>query len=335
MNSLKGNIYGIMFSVVLAIAATVLGNIFPIIGGAVFGIIFGIIINNTVGKPIKTLKGVSFTSSKILKWGIVVLGAGLNLTQVLKTGMESIYVMMFTLMASFLAAYLFGRLMKIPTNLKHLIGVGTAICGGSAIAAIAPIIEAEETEVAYSISTIFLFNIMAVVIFPAIGHILNFSDKAFGLWAGTAINDTSSVVAAGYAYSNIAGEYATIVKLTRTTMIIPISIIFTVMMILKKKKQHSENNHVNYNLVKIFPWFILGFITASLLNTAGIFTGKDVVYINNIGKFMITMALCAVGLSCDFKKMMKTGFKPIFLGLIVWFSVAAVSIAVQMITNQI
>ena len=335
MNWLKKNSPGLILSFVLASVAAWLGSIFPIIGGPVFGIVLGIIINNIFGKPENTLSGIGFTSKKILQWAIIVLGGGLSLTQVWKTGITSFSVMVFTLAAAFISAYGFGKLMGIPYRLKTLIGVGTAICGGSAIAAISPIIEADEMEVAYSISTIFLFNIMAVLIFPPLGHVLGFSDKAFGLWAGTAINDTSSVVAAGYAFSNTAGAYATIVKLTRTTMIIPISIIYSIIVAIQKKKEASKDTTVNFSLRKIFPWFILWFLIASLLNTLGIFKGNTVLYLNNLGKFMIVMALSAIGLSANFKKMLKTGVNPIFLGLIVWFIVAVTSIVVQLLTKQI
>jgi uncharacterized integral membrane protein (TIGR00698 family) len=335
MNWLKSYGYGVLLSFVIALISTYLGKQFPIIGGAVFGIIIGIAINNTVGKPKKSLNGVTFTSKKILQWAIIVLGAGLSLTQVWKTGLSSFSVMIFTLSTAFLSAYGFGKLMRIPSNLKALIGVGTAICGGSAIAAISPIIEADEMEIAYSISTIFSFNIIAVLIFPPLGHLLGFSDNAFGLWAGTAINDTSSVVAASYAFSNAAGTYATIVKLTRTTMIIPISLIFSVLVSIQKKKDAKDTGKVNYSLKKIFPWFILWFLVASLLNTLGLFDATAIKCINTLGKFMIVMALSAVGLSADFKKMLKTGIKPMILGLIVWFTVAVVSLIVQFITNQI
>ena len=334
MNWFKQNIHGILFTFVLALISTWLGSLLPIIGGPVFGIIIGIIINNIFSKPKNTIEGIKFTSKKILEWSIIVLGAGLSLTTVLQTGMASLSVTLFTLSAAFISAYGFGKLLGIPSKLKSLIGVGTAICGGSAIAAIAPIIEADEMEIAYSISTIFLFNIIAVLIFPPIGHLLHFSDKAFGLWAGTAINDTSSVVAAGYAFSNAAGTYATIVKLTRATLIIPISIIFSIVVGLKKKKESKMDSTVKFSFRKIFPWFILWFLVASLLNTLGLFKGNSISYINTLGKFMIVMALSAIGLSADFKKMMKNGVKPIFLGLIVWFTVAIVSIAVQVITNQ-
>jgi uncharacterized integral membrane protein (TIGR00698 family) len=335
MNWIKKNLYGIIFSFVLAVISNFLGRQFPIIGGAVFGIVLGILINNTIGKPEATKQGITFTSKKILQWAIIVLGAGLSLTQVWKTGLSSFSVMIFTLTAAFVSAYGIGKLLGVSSNLKSLIGVGTAICGGSAIAAISPIIEADDMEVAYSISTIFLFNVMAVLIFPPLGHLLNFSDKAFGLFAGTAINDTSSVVAAGYAYSNAAGEYATIVKLTRTTMIIPISLIFSFITALKKKKASQGNSQVNYKLSKIFPWFILWFLVASLMNTLGLFNSTTVGQINKIGKFMIVMALSAIGLNSDFKKMLKTGVKPIILGFIVWFIVSVTSIIVQYYTGQI
>lgn len=332
---IKENLNGIILSLLLALVASKLGSLFPIVGGPVFGIVIGIIINNTLGKPASAIKGISFTSKKILQWAIIVLGAGLSLNEVLKTGISSFSVMIFTILASFLTAFIVGKILGVPDKLKALIGVGTAICGGSAIAAISPIIEADETEIAYSVSTIFLFNIIAVLIFPPLGHLLGFSDKAFGLWAGTAVNDTSSVVAAGYAFSNTAGAYATIVKLTRTTMIIPISLIFALITAYKKKKESEKNSNVNYNLKKIFPWFIIGFLFASLLNTIGLFKGNSLLYINTIGKFMIVMALSAIGLNTNFKEMMKNGVKPMLLGLIVWFLVAATSILVQLFTGQI
>lgn len=335
MEWFKEHFIGIFISLLLTLVATKLGALFPIIGGPVFGIVLGIIINNTLGKPKAAYKGIAFTSKKILQWAIIVLGAGLNLMQVLHTGLSSFSVMIFTLSAAFITAYAFGKLLGIPNNLRTLIGVGTAICGGSAIAAISPIIEAEDTEIAYSVSTIFLYNIIAVLVFPPIGHLIGFSDKAFGLWAGTAINDTSSVVAAGYAFSNAAGAYATIVKLTRTTMIIPISLIFAFITSYKKKKESTKDSKVNYNIKKIFPWFILGFLLASLLNTMGLFTGASIKYINLTAKFMIVMALSAIGLNTNFKAIIKNGLKPMLLGLIVWFSVAIVSILVQFSTGQI
>lgn len=335
MKWIEENAYGVMFTAVIATIAWWLGLKVPIVGGPVIGIVLGIMINNFWGKPQNAQKGISFTSKKVLQWSIIVLGSGLSLSQVWSTGMDSFLVMIVTLCAAFLAAYGFGKLLGIPFRLKTLIGVGTAICGGSAIAAVSPIIEAEEMEVAYAISTIFLFNIIAVLLFPPLGHMMGFSDKAFGLWAGTAINDTSSVVAAGYSFSNAAGAYATIVKLTRTTMIIPISLVFAFITAYEKKKAAAKDKSVNYSFKKIFPWFIIYFLLASLLNTMGAFSQNTIAILNDVAKFMIVMALTAVGLNADFKKMMKSGLKPMFLGLIVWITVSCASILVQIITKQL
>lgn len=329
MKQFKDIYFGILVAFIIALVAKFLGDRFPIIGAPVFGILIGILVNNTIGKPERSKKGVAFTSKKVLQWSIILLGAGLSFNQVKSTGIKSLEVTLVTIAVAFISAYFFGKLLKVPQNLKSLIGVGTAICGGSAIAAVSPIIEADEMEIAYSISTIFFFNIIAVLIFPPLGHLLHLSDSGFGLWAGTAINDTSSVVAAGYAYSNAAGELATIVKLTRATLIIPIALIFAVITAYKKKKES------NFKIKNIFPWFILWFLVASILNTLGVFPKSIIPYITGLGKFMIVMALSAVGLSANFKEMIKSGVKPIILGLIVWFSVAGASLIVQHIMKQL
>lgn len=327
------NIKGIFLSLTIAIAAAYLGRLVPVVGGAVFGIILGIIFGNVIGRPEGTAHGIKFTSKKVLQWSIIVLGGGLSLKQVLASGLSSLYVMCFTLTAAFAAAYLCGALLKVPIRMTGLIGMGTAICGGSAIAAIAPIIEAEDQEIAYAISTVFMFNVIAVLVFPLLGHMMGMTQAGFGLWAGTAINDTSSVVAAAYSYGNAAGAEATIVKLTRTTMIVPISLIFAAIMAGVKKKQAAEK-HVHYSFVKIFPWFILGFLATSMLNTMGIITPLGADLFTEAGKFMIVMALSAIGLHTDIRKMATAGYRPLLLGLIVWVVVAVVSLVVQKMTGQ-
>lgn len=326
---------GILLSFCIAVFATYLGDWLPLIGGPVFGILIGIMINNGLGKPSVCQNGIQFTSKKILQWAIIVLGAGISLKQVKAVGLESLAVTLVTLTVAFAAAYFFGHLLGVREKLKTLIGVGTAICGGSAIAAISPIIEADETDIAYAVSTIFLYNIVAVLIFPPLGHLMEFSDKAFGLWSGTAINDTSSVVAAGYAYSAIAGEYATIVKLTRATLIIPIALIFSAYSAFRNKGIHKRQATVGKTFTAVFPWFILWFLAASLLNTLGMFNPIAVQWIQRIGKFLIVMSLSAIGLNSDIKKMMQSGLKPLLLGLIVWFCVSLSSVMVQRMTGQI
>lgn len=327
---------GVAAALILSLIASWLGMQLPLIGGPVFGIILGIILGNCWPKPQNTIPGLTFAAKKVLQWAIIALGGGLSLTQVYQVGQASFSVMLFTLATAFITAYSVGKWLNTPIKLTSLIGMGTAICGGSAIAAIAPIIEAEDQEIAYAISTIFLFNIVAVLIFPPLGHLLHFSDTAFGLWAGTAVNDTSSVVAGGYAYSNSAGAYATIVKLTRTTMIIPISLIFAVITGFQKSKANrSAPEKAPYRWQQIFPWFILGFLAMSLGNTLGLIQGPTAAFCTETGKFMIIVALSAIGLNSNLRKLMQTGFKPLLLGLIVWISVMLMSLAVQFTTGQI
>ncbi len=313
---------GIGFTLIFAIPAWFLGNQFPIIGGPVFGILLGIIAAS-FKRPESVEPGIKFTGKKILQWSIILLGFEMNLYNVFAVGAQSLSVMIFTLLTAFITAYIFGKLLNLDGNTTTLIGVGTAICGGSAIAATAPVIGAKEKEVAFSISTIFLFNILAVFIFPFFGHLFNFTDAGFGMWAGTAINDTSSVVAAGYSYSQAAGDYATIVKLTRALMIVPITIILAIFISRKNAKSG------NFSIARVFPWFILWFVVASIVNTTGFLPGEVSKFLGNTGKFFIILAMSAIGLNTNIRQLLGNGIRPIILGLICWIAVAIVSLIVQ------
>ena len=208
-----------------------------------------------------TKPGIRFTSKKILKFAIILLGASLNITTVLTVGKFSLTVMLFTLATCFGLGYFIGKALGLNWKTSSLINAGTGICGGSAIAAIAPVIDATDMDVAYGLSATFLFDMVMVVVFPILGRKLGLSDAAFGLWAGTAVNDTSSVVATGYAFSEAAGDFATMVKLTRTLSIIPTVLVFAVISLqLKKKEAAGADASVNVNMKSVFPWFILGFL---------------------------------------------------------------------------
>lgn len=312
------------FSLVLAIAipAWFLGNLVPLVGGPVFGILLGMLMAFWK-RPSSYDPGINFTAKKILQASIILLGFEMNLFRVFTVGSQSLYIMFFTLSAAFITAWLVGRYLKLAGNTSILIGVGTAICGGSAIAATAPVISASDKDVAYSISTIFLFNIAAVFIFPFLGHLLQMSDLGFGMWAGTAINDTSSVVAAGYSYSNEAGNFATIVKLTRTLMIVPITLTLAIF----AARKNANNN--NFSFVKIFPWFILGFLVASIISTTGVLPTALCKGLAETGKFCIILAMAAIGLKTHLHELISNGLKPIVLGLSCWIAVALVSLAAQ------
>jgi uncharacterized integral membrane protein (TIGR00698 family) len=325
----KKNSKGILFAFVFAMPAYFLGIAYPIIGGPVFGILLGIIFAS-FKRPASCEPGIRFTGKKILQYSIILLGFEMNLFHVLDIGIQSFSVMIFTLLTAFTVAYFFGKFLKLDHNITTLIGAGTAICGGSAIAAVAPVIGAKDKDIAFSISTIFLFNVIAVFLFPFLGHLFGLSDHGFGMWAGTAINDTSSVVAAGYSYSEEAGSYATIVKLTRALMIVPVCLFFAFLTTHNKTKNSSD-----FNLATIFPWFILWFIVASIINTTGALPLAFSHALGSLGKFSIIWAMSAIGLNTNLASLIKNGFKPILLGLVCWFAVAAVSLIIQHIIGLI
>jgi len=322
---------GLLLSVAIALVAWGLGREMPLIGGPVFGIVLGIVVRNIVAPGGTYTSGIQFAGKQVLQWSIIALGFGLSLNQVAKTGLESLSVTLVTMTVAFLAAWALGRALGVHDKLKILIGVGTAICGGSAIAAVTPIIKPDEHDTAFAISTIFLFNLVAVLLFPLLGHLLHLSDLGFGLWAGTAINDTSSVVAAGYSFSKQAGDYATIVKLTRATLIIPVCLVLAFATAWKQKKQGASD----FSLRRIFPWFILWFLVASALRTAGLVPVAIQPALHVAAEFLIIVALTAIGLSANLRKMASTGARPILLGLGVWAAVSLSSLLVQLVIGQL
>jgi len=327
---LRARAPGLLLAAAIALFTWWLGKLLPLIGGPVIGIVLGIIVRNTLAPDARFTPGIAFAGKQVLQWSIIALGFGLSLTQVAKTGLESLSVTLVTLALAFLSAWALGRWLGVHDKLKILIGVGTAICGGSAIAAVTPIIKPDEHDTAFAISTIFLFNLVAVLLFPPLGHLLHLSDLGFGLWAGTAINDTSSVVAAGYSYSHAAGDYATIVKLTRATLIIPICLVLAFVVAAREKKKGAAD----FSLRRIFPWFILWFLVASALRTAGLVPLAIQPALHGIAEFLIIVALTAIGLSANLRRMIASGARPILLGLGVWAVVALGSLAVQLVIGR-
>ena len=342
---MKNKFYGLTFCLLLAFPAWKLGKFFPLIGGPVFGIIMGIILALLLKNRNKLDPGITFVSKKVLQYAVVLLGFGLNLQTVISIGSSSLPIIISTISTALIVAYILSKLLNIPTKIATLIGVGSSICGGSAIAATAPVIEAHDDEIAQAISVIFLFNVLAALIFPTLGDILNFSNKGFALFAGTAVNDTSSVTATASAWDNIHNtgtevlDSATIVKLTRTLAIIPITLFLA---FYNLKKNLTTNN---FSLKKIFPMFIIYFILASVITTicnyfigTGLINESLSITINNIfsffkhlSKFFIIMAMVAIGLNTNIKKLIFSGKKPLILGFCCWFAISLVSIGLQKI----
>lgn len=338
MKTLQKNLYGLLLCLVIAVPSWYLGKLFPIIGGPVFAILAGMVLTLFLKDKTAFQSGITFTSKKILQYAVILLGFGLNLSVILETGAQSLPIILATITVSLVIAYVLHRLLHIPGKISTLVGVGSSICGGSAIAATAPVIDADDEEVAQAISVIFFFNVLAAILFPSFGALLGFSTttgEAFGIFAGTAVNDTSSVTAAAstwdalYNLGSATLDKAVTVKLTRTLAIIPITLFLA---FLRTRKENADGKKVE--LKKIFPFFILYFILASVITTAAVAFGAPVSFFSpfkTLSKFFIVMAMSAIGLNTDIVKLVKSGGKPIFMGLCCWAGITGVSLLMQRI----
>ena len=322
---------GFAFALIIAAIAKLIENALPVhlIGASVIALFIGMIING-FWKPKVFSAGLKFTSKKILKLAIILLGASLSVNVILSVGKLSLSVMMFTLLTCFGGGYIVGRALGLNWKLSNLISAGTGICGGSAIAAIAPVIDADDTDIAYAMSATFIFDMAMIVLFPIMGNALGLSDMAYGLWAGTAVNDTSSVVAAGYAYSEAAGDFATMVKLTRTLSIIPTVLTFAFINLhIKKKAGNKVQGDKKLNIWGLFPWFIVGFVGLAVVNSIGLIPTAVSGAAKDVSKFLMVAALAAIGLNTSFKDMKKSGIRPMLHGFIISALVVIVAIGVE------
>ena len=325
MYILKKILPGFLLTLGIAYTSRWISDLLPVhfIGAGVMALFLGMLLNPWISRVEGLHPGITFTGKKILRFAIILMGISLSFHQVLKVGRFSLIVMVFTLFAAFFGGYLLGKLLGLDWKLSGLISSGTGICGGSAIAAVAPVIGAKDQFIAYAISATFIFDVFMVVLFPLMGEAMNLTDLGFGLWAGTAINDTSSVVAAGYSYSETAGDFALIVKLTRTLAIIPVVLIFSMI----ARKQHRQKSSVH--ILEIFPWFILGFLAMVALNSTGWVSSSLSTSLSTLGRFFMVMALGAIGLNTNFKELSKSGVKPLIHGVTISSLVVLVSLVVQ------
>lgn len=339
MNFVKKNIFGILVCLAIALPSWYLGKLFPVIGGAVIAILAGMLITMFWTDKGNAESGIKFTSKMILQAAVVLLGFGMNLNVILETGKQSLPIIICTIAVSLAIAFVLHKWMHIPSNISTLVGVGSSICGGSAIAATAPVIDADDDEVAQAISVIFFFNVLAAILFPILGRAIGFDTTggdAFGIFAGTAVNDTSSVTAAASTWDsmwNLGSETldkAVTVKLTRTLAIIPITLVLAFWGARKSKQQAEGAQKVK--LGKVFPFFILYFVAASVITTVAVNCGISISVfqpLKELSKFFIVMAMAAIGLNSNIVKLVKTGGKPLFMGACCWGGITVVSLVMQ------
>jgi uncharacterized integral membrane protein (TIGR00698 family) len=326
---------GLALCVSIAVLAEIGGSFAPLIGAPLFAIAIGVLIANAAPSLAqrKALR-ISDTSKLCLKGGIILLGASLNLGDIVHTGLGSLPLLAVTMASGLICALWLGKSLGIDWRMRCLIGIGTTVCGASAIAALAPVIRAKAEEIAYSVTVVFFFNMVAVFTFPALGHLLGLSDNGFGVWAGTAVNDTSAVVAAGFAFSQAAGTIATIVKLTRTTLIIPLVLGFGLLLPFMVKEENAASRSLAKRVYAAVPTFIILFVLAAAANTAGLI-GSHAMQVQMLGRIVMVVALAAVGLQGHWRAFVGAGSRPLVLGLVTWFVVAVSSIAVQTWTHTL
>ena len=339
MEFMRKNYLGILVCFGIAVPAWLLGKAFPIIGGPVLSILFGMLIALFWSDKGKAAAGIKWTSKIILQTAVVLLGFGLNLGVIFETGKQSLPIIVCTIGISLLLAWALRKALRVPSDMAILVGVGSSICGGSAIAATAPVIGADDNEVAQSISVIFFFNVLAAIFFPMLGSAIGFDTSAgdaFGIFAGTAINDTSSVTAAASTWDsmwNLGSETlhkAVTVKLTRTLAIIPITLVLAI--VRAKKSAKDSGKAEGFSLKRAFPMFILYFVIASVITTVCIQAGMDAdvfAPLKDLSKFFIIMAMAAIGLNSNVVQLVRGGGRPLLLGGCCWIGITAVSLVMQ------
>ncbi len=310
-------ILGVAICFAVAGLSIVVERLIPgeILGASIVALFMGTIINSFF-HPKWIQPALKFTSKKILKVAIVLLGASLSINTIMSVGKMTFFVMIFTFAMCFGGGYFIRKIFGLNWKLSNLISAGTGICGGSAVAAIAPVIDADDKDVAFAMSSTFLFDMVMVALYPIMGKALGMTDIAYGIWAGTSVNDTASVVASGYAFSEIAGDFATMVKLTRTIAIIPTVLVFAFIGTrIKQKEMKAASNGKKVNLVKIIPWFIGGFLLLAILNSFGFIPKEASGVVKGTSKFLMVTALAAIGLGTSITDFKKAGLKPMFYGI--------------------
>ena len=286
-----------------------------LLGASIIALFMGTIINSFF-HPAWMKPALKFTSKKVLKVAIVLLGASLSVSTILSVGKMTFFVMLFTFAMCFGGGYFIRKIFGLNWKLSNLISAGTGICGGSAIAAIAPVIDADDKDIAFAMSSTFLFDMVMIALYPLMGKALGMSDIAYGIWAGTSVNDTASVVASGYAFSEVAGDFATMVKLTRTIAIIPTVLVFAYIGTrIKQKELKAANNGRKVDLMKIIPWFIGGFLLLAIFNSIGFIPIAASTVMKSTSKFLMVSALAAIGLSTSITDFKKAGLAPMFYGI--------------------
>lgn len=324
---MRQHLSGLMVSGLAGLFAIWSSSFLPLVDSSILSLVLGLGLSSFLRQKKHLTSGLGLASKLGLQYSIILLGFRLSFADIQTLGLQSFQLSIPLLFLAFAVALGLGRRLNLSRNLTLLIAFGTAICGGSAIASAAPILDAEDDDIGLALSTVFLFNLIGLLIFPVLGQALNLSQQAFGIWAGTAINDTSSVVAAGYSYGQTAGDVAVVVKLARTLLILPTCIFFAFSRVEKWQSGRTRQ------LRQVLPTFIFLFLLASLLTSFGLIPDAVINFSQPLSKWLMAMALFAVGSKLSIAQIKRAGLKPALLGALVWRSVGLGSLFLQQLLS--
>lgn len=309
---------GILLVVMIQLAAGWLAGFVPLLDALTIGILLGILINNLLPLPSMVRPGAKFVEKRILQWGIVLLGIELNFALIWRLGGKIIFLIVFTVVFGLFAAWLLGRLFKINDKLAVLLGVGSSVCGASAVAAVEPIIEPNKEDVAIAVAAISLLGAAGVLLYPLLGQWLRMEQLPYGIWAGVSLQGVAHAVAAAFAYGDLSGEIGTLVKMGRVVMLAPVALFLNWRYAARATEQHSR---------RLLPLEVIGFITVGALATWGVLTrhvnlGFMVVDLKALSKVFITAAMVAMGLGVNLSSMGARGWRALAMGLTLFASLS-------------
>jgi uncharacterized integral membrane protein (TIGR00698 family) len=313
----------------VAAIAFLIGTLAPAIGPAVAALICGVAIRSVVGDR-ATTAFMAPAGRLLLQFSIVALGMSIGIADVLTVSRDSLPIMLTTVFGGLFVILLLGRQMGVDRQMSRLLAVGTSICGASAIAATAPIVGASSPLITSAICIIFIYNGIAALLFPLIGHAIGLAGTTFAVWAGTAVNDTSSVIAASVAFGPAVVAQAATVKLSRTLMIIPVTIVMSLLVVRDAKTGRSIQT-----LRRAIPWFAVAFLGAAMLNGSGLVPSSVADVFARFATLGSVLALSAVGLSTDLRQLAVVGPKAILLAGLGWFAIAGTSLILLRTTSPV
>lgn len=310
---------GLLLVAIIAALARTLATLIPLpISEVTVGVVLGLIAGSLLPAVPATLPGRKFAMATLLRLGIVLLGARLALDDVLQIGFGTILAILAGIGLVLLITLAGGWALGLPPKLCLLLGVGVSICGNSAILATAPVVDARERDVSFAVGTITFFGTLAVLIYPLIGGMLDISDQVFGYWTGLSVSDTAQVVAAGFAYTEPAGDLATVVKLVRNTLMGPLILLVGIAysrLAIDRVDDRKASRSVIGSITRVVPAFVIGFLLMAVLNTFGLFSDQSSSWFSQVSQVLILMALVAVGLNTNLRDVVKVGLPALLLGL--------------------